>query len=185
MPDGFALTGRRTGDSAGSRARAGDVTCDGQADLLVSASHFDADGSDNGVVHVAAGPIVSDASLDPGQARLLGNASSYSMGTQIELLPDVDGDGCAEVVVGMLGTQTGSGGAQASAVYILHGPLSGDMVLPELGVSWTAADVDDNTGVTLAAMPDATGDGLADLLLGRGWHELGRRQRDGRRVRPH
>jgi hypothetical protein len=74
---------------------------------------------------------------------------------------DVNGDGYADVIVGIEGYSSGRGG-----VYAYHGGASGLNSTPTF--SATGENIEDNLGRTVATAGDVNGDGFADILAAAG-----------------
>jgi hypothetical protein len=141
---------------ASSLASAGDVDGDGFADLLIGSPGEDS-------VYVYRGGASGFA--DPPSAILTGPAKS-SFGAAVSGAGDVDGDGYADVVVGLpLGASPAGPLVQGAAVVYYGGPggLSSSSRSAALG---PRAGSDAQTlGTFVSAAGDLDGDGLADVAV--------------------
>lgn len=133
----------------------GDLTGDGQADLLVGAPSLN-DGAHVGTAWLVSGAdALADADLGAAAVALTGE--SGRLGGYRVLGADLDGDGVSEAVVGAQGS-TGS-------VFVLAGPITGEQDLSD-GVELASSETNSKAGSATAAPGDLDGDGLADLIVG-------------------
>ena len=127
----------------------GDVDGDGFQDFLISVAGSSAGGTDSGRIRVHSGRL--------GTALLVldGSASHDSLGASLAGLPDLDGDGTADVFGGATQSPGGTGyarafsGATGAALFTFQGDSSGDRF-----------------GADVASAGDVDGDGVADLIVG-------------------
>ena len=133
-------------------AELGDVDADGQADFAVGQPCADLAGlSDAGRVTCYSG--ATGASL----YSFDGSQNSAGLGASLSALPDVDGDGAAELLAGAPGMDAGAIG-DAGEVQLRSG-RTGSLLLA------TAGDqVNEQLGAGLAPAADFDGDGRADFL---------------------
>ena len=161
------IEGEGSTDSLGQYiSPAGDINLDGEPDFWLGAPYSDANGTDAGAAYLFLGPLspgVHNAST--AEARLLGAAGDLSA-ANISGGQDLNGDGYPDVVMGAHRSDA-LYGSQEGTAYIWFGPISGDFVSVDdadarlYGESrWDRAA----RGARLSA--DATGDGLADVLVG-------------------
>jgi len=147
-----------SGALAGQVVAVADVDGDGADDLIAASK--DAASTDGRVWVMQQG--VRGGVLTA-ESVILTAGTGDGLGSAVARVPDLDGDGLAELLVGASTEQTLSG--TAGAVWLLHGPITGDLDLStELEVALGESE-NARAGRTLAAGPDATGDGLADLLV--------------------
>jgi VCBS repeat-containing protein len=162
---GYRITGA-VGDGAGTTLAGGrDVNGDGVADFAYGSPFADMPGRSNaGAVDVVFGGAAA------GGFRILGAAAADNAGISLALLPDMNGDGLAEILVGADGHD--AGGAGAGAAYVVWGKADGaavDLAQVALGVGGfriTGALAGDEAGITVDHAGDVNGDGIADMIVG-------------------
>ena len=153
------FVGTTDSDAAGSFALAlGDVDGDGSGDVAVLAEGY---GGSVGTVAYFTGPFSTERTLEEGDARVEGTASSPL--DQAAHGGDLDGDGSPDVLLGSTGADSGAG-----AVWIWS-PVSGTESVDDLAIEFYG------DGAALAGVPfgpgDVSGDGNDDLLVSSPWDE--------------
>ncbi len=154
------------GEASGTALAACDLDGDGIADLLLGAPRQATGGSEGGSAYVLLGGPGGPASGVPhlfhADVRLFG-AEAARAGSAVACLPDQDGDGADEAVVGAPGAD-GAWVVPGSSAWI---PGEG----PDLAVALAEAGArlagdGREAGRALAAPGDVDGDHRADLLVG-------------------
>ena len=155
---GWSSAGVNSRDRFGAAAAtAGDVNDDGFSDLAIGADGYPG-GDSNGKAYVYHG------SADGPGAAAVWTASSAQpgarFGSAVGTAGDVNGDGCADLVVGAWANDSYRGVA-----YVYHGcsPV-GLNTTP----NWSQSGQDANNyfGYSVATAGDVNGDGYADLIVG-------------------
>ncbi|WP_376094363.1 hypothetical protein ACE7GA_00970 [Roseomonas sp. CCTCC AB2023176] len=187
--DGFRVDGATAGDNSGySVASAGDVNGDGYADLIVGAYSADPLGrSGAGSSYVLFGKAGGFSNVDLSSLsavdgfRVDGAAAGDNSGNSVASAGDVNGDGCADLVIGAYNAGP-SGRAFAGSSYVLFGKAAGfsnvdlaslsaadgfrvDGAMGDLSGS-SIASASDFSGYSVASAGDVNGDGYDDLVIG-------------------
>ncbi|MCC6475810.1 FG-GAP repeat protein [bacterium] len=106
-------------DLFGSSVATGDITGDGQADLVIGSPHYGTEATYSGAAYVFAGG--KGINVTKPTKLYKGELSSFQdqFGWSLDIIADGDGDGVAELVVGA--PQFVSGGKQLGKVYLYNG----------------------------------------------------------------
>ena len=155
-----------------SVASLGDLDGDGVTDLAVGARYDGTGGTRRGAVYVqfmnANGTVKSSVKIASGTNGGPTLADTYSFGSSIASLGDLDGDGVTDLAVGAFRDDTG--GNDRGAVHVLllntNGTVKSSVKIAS-GMSGgpTLAD-GDNFGISVASLGDMDGDGVTDLAVG-------------------
>jgi hypothetical protein len=164
------LTGKAEGDHVGQALRlAPDLDLDGYDDLLIGAPDQGDGGTGAGAAYLMRGPLTGEHSVTEAAAVLIGRAEWDHAGNAVDAPGDVNGDGQPDVLVGAYIED--SGGLNAGAAYLMHGPLEGTAYLKTAQAGFIGEVDGDNAGWSVAALGDSDGDGLSDLLIGAPGHD--------------
>ena len=143
-----------------SVSSAGDVNGDGYADVIVGAVNYDNGQNDEGRAYVYHG---SASGLGAAVAWIAeSDQASANFGSSVAGAGDVNGDGYADVIVGVLNYDNGQSNEGRACVY--HGSVSG----LSAAAAWTAESDQANSsyGWRVAGAGDVNGDGYADVIVG-------------------
>ena len=177
--NGFKLDGDAAGDRSGySVAAAGDVNNDGLSDLIVGAPYADPNGNYSGRSYVVFGrssgfPVTLDlADLDGTNGfKLDGEVVGDYSGRSVAFAGDVNDDGFNDLIVGAYGADPN--GSKSGRSYVVFGRSSGFPATLQLaaldgtnGFKLDGEVAGDQSGRSVAAAGDISGDGIDDLIVG-------------------
>jgi hypothetical protein len=151
-------------------AAAGDLDGDGRGELLAGVTAFDAPGR----VLVLRG-VPGGATIDAGDprarlARVVGRSGENGFGGTLATVPDTDGDGHREWLIGapLPSGEVRIGGDTSGHVDLVFSRARGEIRPGRAGqpVAGLRVAGEQRAGRTLAGLPDVTGDGVPDWLVG-------------------
>jgi hypothetical protein len=135
----------------------GDVNGDTVDDLAIAAVGELAD-----TVYLFLGPVTADADATEADVELAGPTDGLT-GFELDMVPDMDGDGMAEVAIGVPNAGTFTRGT----VYVASGACSGSVTLSsDATYAYEGVARAGELGRSSTAFGDANGDGLGDLAIG-------------------
>ncbi|MCI0581424.1 MAG: integrin alpha, partial [Chloroflexi bacterium] len=149
-------------------AGAGDVNGDGYADVIVGAYLYDAGQTDEGAAFVFVGSAagIADGSPVSAAAQLESDQAIAHLGVTVAGAGDVNGDGYADVIVGVYLYDAGQN--DEGAVFVFLGSAAGIAdASPASAAAQLESDQDHGLlGVSVAGAGDVNGDGYADAIAG-------------------
>jgi len=143
-----------------------DEDCDdGDASINPGAKEVCGDAVDNDCDGDSLGcaTISGDLALSSADAVFAGEDTLNYAGASVSSAGDVDGDGFNDLLIGANGND--EGGTGAGAVYLVRGPVAGDLDLASAHAKLIGGE-SANVGDSVSGAGDVDGDGLDDLLLG-------------------
>ncbi len=145
---------------------AGDVDGDGQADLFVGATGYDA--GNYGGAYLVLGPVTGTVDLSRADATLEGEEGGYGS-AHVSGAGDVDGDGHDDLLFGVYtwGEQEdGDSGTFRGAAYLVSGPVTGTLDLSFADAKFVGEEELDGAGMSVSSAGDVDGDSHDDVLVG-------------------
>lgn len=145
----------------------GDVDGDGMDDVWVSAPRWDGStgaAADAGAAFLVLGPVDGEVSASQSDASIFATSSEDYFGWDVAGA-DVDDDGYADVL--SLSPGDDRGGAEAGAVFLYRGPLSGTAAVDAYAAVWLGSS---GGGLfpQIQIAGDLDGDGAIDLVISAG-----------------
>ncbi len=158
------VVGAASKDYLGSDlSTAGDVDGDGHDDIIIGAYLNDDGGADAGAAYLLRGPISGEVSASSADASLIGANPGDQAGTSVGGGGDVNGDGYDDLLVGAPAND--DGGSSAGAVYVVFGPIDGELTLSSADAMLTGERSGNKAGSDVM-MSDYNRDGYADVTVG-------------------
>lgn len=147
-----------------------DLNNDGKSDILVGCLSFDHNGytSSNSFIVWGKGDgravSLADVRNGDGGYVIKGNVTGYVAGTTLSAIPDLNGDGRAEIVVGEFVESGGPEGGATSATYLVWGKADGTPInLASVAAGVGGLKIID--GASGASIGDLNGDGRGEIAV--------------------
>ncbi len=166
------ITGRSTSGYFGQELAAGDWNCDGVRDLAVAARYDDEGGYGSGQVWIIDGLSSSGSAEDKADYSFVGGRTYSYFGTAVESVPDLDGDGCDELLISAPNDYLTT--SYEGLYYLIPGGTTADYGLEEAARD-AASDIF-RSGATYdyagddLDVADFNGDGYPDMALGNDYY---------------
>jgi len=151
-------------------AATGDLDGDGVTDYLLGAEGDDTSATSAGAVYALLGPVSGSVNVSAADDVLYGASASTAAGASLAVVPDIDGDGTDEILVGAWGATFGS--ATAGAAYLEGWPWTGPL-LDDGGIPMGGSTTDDRAGWSVSCAGDVDDDGVEDILIGAPYEDSG------------
>ena len=145
-----------------SVSSAGDVNGDGYSEVIIGASKYDTDYSDEGVVFVYLGSYTGLENTESWWGE--GNHDYAYFGCSVSSAGDVNGDGYGDMIVGEYGFT--NGGTNRGKAYVYFGSSTG--LSEYYNPDWTDVSNQDYAyyGQSVSSAGDVNGDGYSDVIVG-------------------
>ena len=157
----FLVPGASPSDRLGSAVAVGDLDGDGYADLVSGAP--DEDAPSRGAGHVRVFLDTSATDLDDADWVIEGTNREIGFGTSLRVVPDMDGDGADELLVGAPGEDGGA--TDGGVVALFLGGELGSGGLADARARIYGSQTNDAVGQQPSPAGDVDGDGRADLAI--------------------
>ncbi|MFT5686597.1 MAG: hypothetical protein ACI8RZ_007553, partial [Myxococcota bacterium] len=142
-----------------------DFDGDGVPDLAIGAHWESTAAQQAGAVYLFTSlPAEGDVALSDADAILLGEAADDWAGEFVSLIADATGDGLADLLISA--DRSDVSGQESGIVYLVSGPISGEVSLGDAHARLLGTDKGDRAGSTSAELGDIDGDGICDLGIG-------------------
>ncbi len=160
------IFGTTTTDTVGSAVTAsGDLNGDGAHDLVVAGSGRDTGASNAGAVYVFYGPLDGTETLATADVVISGAEAGEAIGeSAVEILPDVDGDGDDELLIGA--AKRDASGADSGRTYLFLGGSLTTTTVASAYATMSGASASDYAGWSVQGVGDVDGGGTPDLVIG-------------------
>ena len=150
----------------------GDLDGDGAAELLVGAPRADTPANNAGHVGIFLGSTISAATFGTTERvadadyLITGAVAKDSLGIgELTVVPDIDGDGYDELVIGG-SDMTNSNGADVGSLFLISGgDLIDDTVDGPAFVEFEGSNAQDDFGYAATSPGDLDGDGTPELIV--------------------
>ena len=164
--------GSGAGNASGCETgRAGDVDGDGLGDLLVGTQGAGPSGANSGMVSLFLGASLPEEGgtieLWSRDMRFAGEASDDRLGTDVQALGDLDGDGLADFLLSARNSD--DSWTDAGKTYLIKAtsiPYGEETYAVAGAPAFLGEAEHDKSGTSVAALGDVDGDGLPDLAIG-------------------
>jgi hypothetical protein len=149
-----------TNDLFGTAVATGDVNGDGQADLVISSPHDKAGEKWPGSVSIIHGGKKINLAAPSQVIWGEGTAWQDEFGASVAVIPDMNGDGACELVVGA--PQVTEGGRQVGKAYLYHG---GPKIEAKPAATFAGNAEAGRFGQHVFSLGDINGDGKGDWAV--------------------
>jgi hypothetical protein len=143
----------------------GDTDGDGYGDVIATAYNDTSGGNptQSGANYIVNGPLSGLINLATADARIFGDEASDIAGVTVVGPGDVDGDGTADLLMGLLSDRYGS---NSGATALVPGPFRGTHDLSEVATAYFYGADATSGAYRPRAVGDLRGDGVMDFAVG-------------------
>lgn len=165
-----SMFGHFSYDFAGwSVSAKGDLDNDGFDDIVIGAHGNDVYSNSSGMIYVLSGNPSGILSLPTSSvARLHGENIRDYAGYDVSIIPDINGDQNDDILIGAYGFDKEAlpnDVPDVGIVYLVHGPVSGDISLETADAMFIGEEDEDYAGWAVSGGADVSGDGSADDVI--------------------
>ena len=159
-----------SGEKAGSVvASGGDLNNDGYDDLAMGATNHthstDTWKTNSGAVYLVNGFTNGSNTLPATAVTLQGEKAYDLLGAGVSMIPDRNGDGYDELLIGATGGD--GGGSGAGTIYLVNGPITADANVNDVAdATIFGENAGDGAGARAVDGGDLNGDGTNDIAVG-------------------
>jgi hypothetical protein len=151
----------------------GDSNGDGLSDVAVAAPFYDIDHIDEGVVFIHNGVLNSGVTANY-VTTMVGGQDDSRCGSALSSAGDVNGDGFADLLIGVPFYDLGE--LNEGAAFVCLGSPTG---LDNGSHGFQSDQVDAQIGSSVASAGDVNGDGYSDIVIGASRYDNGSKSNDG------
>ncbi|MCB9796993.1 MAG: FG-GAP repeat protein [Alphaproteobacteria bacterium] len=144
----------------------GDVTGDGQDDLIAGAVADSTIASNAGAAYVVAGGINGENDFSSVGMQFTGLASGDRVGQAVDIMGDLNNDGVADIgITGSGVNDTTNFISDAGAAYLFYGPITAGASVSDADVTIYGNVASQQLGTRISGIGDHDGDGIDDMVV--------------------
>ncbi len=143
-----------------------DINGDGDLDVLAGSPRADGEGTDSGRAFIFYGPVDGTRQVDEADVIVEGIAAGDNLGRSVALLPDANGDGYDDFLVGAPSSDIGAPDTGAAYLFLGSYGRTGSLPPSSAWARYVGAEESDKAGAQVASVGDVDGDGYPEIGLG-------------------